>query len=601
MNLDYSIGQFSLSIGTFDVTDYVDLIKLTQGVADLGKALTWQGEFELSLNRKANAAGLTDDDFDVFAMPTRWRPDQVPVTLTIEGYTFPILRISNYGYSPKKRLGRGTLYQTLDIVAGDKPAEEIETKIGRDGTLISEAATKCLQAAFAGSIIPSPTIALSSLTGYLDTRLTTRDPLAEAQKLTATNYAWLWVDNTETIRTVNGDPAANPMLFVRSLGQVEDPEPDLEAVNFASERVIVTGSRQRAAPGSVTVRVLTQPLDDSHDEEGRPMKLVVPTYRKKAALYDLYGEDGKPTDTSDVLAEIKTIYYRYWGISNDFETLPAINVAEGEGESILQQFPALETLGYADGDLVETVTEYQRTAGEVYPDEKPADTSLFLAEKLVERDYARVQYLSKGQINPEGFPADTTLEIAKAEAIKSGRVNPDGSVQNQKGKDGGALVLEKPTRKEYTFNQAAVPLSTENLKGECQLQPVGWTPFRQKPLVEDVGFIPSQAHADNLARQIGMREIRRRDAVSITMPVPVEWLAAGCPPLARCQIHNTELQIDEPILTISEGEMSLSFTGGRIGSIPAIPDPVYPAPYVPVEGLAIVPASGIRAIVGVAV
>jgi hypothetical protein len=599
--LDYSIGSFTLSIGGFDATDYLDTLKVTQGTADLGKALTWTGEFELSLNRKAQAAGLDHDDFDPLALPTRWRPDQVPVVLTIEDYPIPTLRIRKYVYNPQTRVGRGDLYQVLDTVAGDRPAEEIATTVGRDGTALTDVTVKLLEAAFAGATL-MPAIALSPLTGYLDTRLTSRDPLADAQRLTATNYVWLWVDSAEQIRTANGDPSVNPVLFVRSLGQVEW-EPDLENIDFAAEQIIVTGSRQRAAPGGVTLKVLSQPLDDSHDEEGRQIKLTVPTYKKKADLYDLYDDEGKPLDTSDVLAEVKTVLYRYWGINTDFETLPAINVAQGEAESILQQFPPLESLGYATGDLVETVTSFERTAGEVYPDEQPASTSLFVAEKLVERDYARIKYLTKGQTNPDAYPGDTTLEVAKAEAIASGRVEPDGAVRNQKGKDGEALRLEKPPRKEWTVTQADVPLTTQNLRGECQLQPIGWTPFRQKPLVEDIGFLPSQAHADNLARQLGMREIRRRDAVSITMPIPVEWLAAGCPPLTRCQIHNAELQIDEPILILdgSSREMSLSFTGGRIGTIPTIPEPVPPVPFVPVNGLMVVPIAGIRAIGGSAV
>jgi hypothetical protein len=616
IKLDYSIGGFTLMIGGFNATDYLDTLKLTQGTADLGKQLTWTGEFELSLNRKAQAAGLTHDDFDPLTTPGLWRPDQVPVVLAIEGYPLPTLRIRKYVYNPQTKRGRGDLYQVLDTVAGDRPAEEIETKVGRDGTALTDVTVKLLEAAFAGATL-MPAIALSPLTGYLDTRLSSRDPLADAQRLTATNYAWLWVDSAEQIRTVNGDPSVNPVLFVRSLGQVEW-EPDLENIDFAAEQIIVTGSRQRAAPGSVTLKVLSQPLDDSHDEEGRQIKLTVPTYKKKADLYDLYDDDGKPLDTSDVLAEVKTVVYRYWGINTDFETLPAINVAQGENESILQQFPDLAGLGYAVGDLVETVTTFERTRGEYFTEKvlnldtpdpldkievSTADTSLFVAEKIVERDYAKVRYLAQGIVNPDAFPGVTVLQLVKAEAIASGRVEPDGAVRNQKGKDGSALMLEKPPRKEWTVTQADVPLTTQNLRGECQLQPIGWTPFRQKPLVEDVGFLPSQAHADNLARQLGLREIRRRDAVSITMPIPTEWLAAGCPPLTRCQIHNAELQIDEPILMLDgdSREMSLSFTGGRIGGIPTIPEPVQPAPFVPVNGLMVVPIAGIRAIGGSAV
>jgi hypothetical protein len=603
MRLDYSIDELQFTVGSFNATDYLDVLKLTQGTADLGKAITWTGDFELSFNRKAEANGLTHDDFDPIATPALWRPDQAIVTLTLNGFTFPLLRIQKYVYDESTRQGRGRLYQILDIVAGDRPAEEIETKVGRNGTELTEVVQKLLEAAFNGATL-TPTIAISPLTGYLDTRLTSRDPLNDAQQMVATNYAWLWVDNAEHIRTVPGDPTTNPVLFQRSLGQVEW-NPDLDNIDFAAEKIIVTGQRQVAQTPIVNIIVIHAPQERTHDDEGRQRKLVTPTYKKQADLYpDLYrDEQGRSIDSSDVLAELKTVLYRYYGIDSEFEELPAIQVPDSQ---ITQYFPPLASLGYEYGDLVETVTLTERTMEEVFPSEERhffADTTLFVAEKLVERDYCKISYKAKGIINPDGYPNDTTLEMVSAEAIKSGRVNPDGAVNNQVDKRGGPLRLEKGYRREHTTVGSDVSLTTENLKGECNLQPIGWTPFRQKPLVVDLGFLPSQTHADNLARQIGYQEVRARDAISITMPVPIEWLAAGCPPLHRCQIHNAELQINAPILVIDgqSKQMSFSFTGGRIGGIPAIPDPPEARPYVPTSGLSIVPVASIRATVGVAI
>lgn len=596
--LDYSLLPFTVHIGAFEVTNYIDSLKLSAPKSDLGKHLSWVGDFDLAFTYDAEIAGLTHADFDPLQTPTRWRPGVSVATITIAGYTLPKMRIRKYTYNEQTRQGRADLHQILDLVAGDRPAVEIETTIGKDGTPLEEATSKLIEAAFAGATI-TPTVSIGTLTptGYLDDRLTTRDPMSDAQKLVGSCYAWLHVDSSEAIRAVDGDPQKRPIAFVRSIGQVEW-DPDHDGIDFAAEKVIVTGSRKTPAPGSTVIKVLNSAQEQSHDDEGRQIKLVVPTYKKVADLYpDVFrDENGLPTSTASVLAELKTTEYHYWGIGQNFETLPAIDV-----DGSLEFFPDLAGLGYEAGELVETVTITQKTRGEIYADLHPGDTSLVEAEKLVERDYAKIQYLTRGEVNPDGYPGDTTLTVAKAEAIKSGRVEPDGAVRNQKGKGGKPLELEPRYKREYSYTAADIPMVTENLKGECDIAPANWVPFRNNPLVEDAGFIPSQAHADNLARQIAYREVRFRDAINITMPMPLEWLAAGCPPLARCHIHNAELQIEIPVIVMAAEKLSFSFTGARIGTIPTIPDPPPTPPYIPTTGLQILPAAAMRAIAGVAI
>lgn len=596
--LDYSLLPYTVHVGAFEITNYLESLKLSTPKSDLGRPLGWVGDFELNFTYSAEVAGLTHADFDPLQTPARWRPGVAVITVTIAGYTLPKMRIRKYTYNEQTRQGRADLHQILDLVSGDRPAVDIDTTIGRNGEPLESAATKLIQAAFAGATI-TPTITLGTLTptGYLDDRLSTRDPMQDAQKLVGSCYSWLCVDSSEAIRAVSGDPANRPVVFVRSLNQVEW-EPDQDGIDFAAEKVIVTGSRKAAAPGNFVIKVLNAAQEQSHDDEGRQIRLVVPTYKKKADLYpDIYrDENGLPTDTGIILAEIKTTDYHYWGIGQNFETLPAIDV-----DGSLEFFPDIAGLGYEVGELVETVTSTQKTRGEIYSDQFPGDTGLVEAEKLVERDYAKIQYLTRGETNPDAYPGDVVLEVAKAEAIKSGRVEPDGAVRNQKGKGGKPLELEPRYKREYSYTAADTPMVTENLKGECSIAPANWTPFRNKPIVEDVGFLPSQAHADNLARQIAYRETRFRDAINITMPMPLEWLAAGCPPLARCRIHNAELQIEIPVIVMAAEKLSFSFTGGRVGTIPAIPEPPETAPYIPIEGVQILPTAAIRAIAGVAV
>jgi hypothetical protein len=201
--LDYSLLPYTLHIDAFNATDCIDSFKLSVPKSDLGRPLTWQGDFELSFNYDAEISGLTHADFDPLQTPTRWRPDVAVVTIAIAGYTLPKLRIRKYTYNEQTRQGKGDLYQILDTVAGDRPAVDIDTNIGKNGTPLEEAAAKLIQAAFAGATI-TPTVSLGAFTpkGFLDDRLSTRDPMQDAQKLTSSCYSWLYVDSSETIRAV---------------------------------------------------------------------------------------------------------------------------------------------------------------------------------------------------------------------------------------------------------------------------------------------------------------------------------------------------------------------------------------------------------------
>jgi hypothetical protein len=420
--------------------------------------------------------------------------------------------------------------------------------------------------------------------------------MADAHAMLSTNFAFATVNTSEAIVALQGDPMLMPVRFARSLGQVE-ATPDLNGVDFAAEKVIVTGQRQRNL--SLFTFKLLKNEQQTHDTEGRQLKLVVPTYKKKADLYpDLFrDEDGNPLDSSDVLAENKTVEYRYWQLQTEFWTLPFFTIAGTE-----TNFPPLTELGYQAGELVETITTIEKTKGEMFPDQYPGNTELLRTDQIVERDYCKLQYLLRDLNEGKTELADTvSMDLVKAEAISAGRIEPDGTVKNQKGKDGNPLKLEKKPVKEPTVNAPDLPVIMETLKGEYNLAHVGWTPFRPKPLVKNVGFLPSQGHADNLAKQIALREVRLRDAQLITMPLPLEWAAAGFPPLARCQIHTWDLAIENPTIILAEDQLSFSFRGGLIGTIAAIPDPPSPLPYIPTSALAIAPPIPIRTLVGVAI
>jgi hypothetical protein len=592
--LDYSIPSFAVTIANIDITDCVDAIALNQPTPQRGRLLTWAGSLELSLNQRSRIAH-GEDFFNQLINPNLWRPALSDVRISIYGHPLPVMRIRKFAYRKVSRTGTAELYQILDAVAGDRPSQEVDLEIGINGNKLDAVVEALIDAAFVGTQ-ESPAVSAGGLKGHLDRRLTTRDPIAEAQKICDTGYSWLSVDSAETVIRVPGDPMARPIVFARALSQVEEPEPDLSSIDFATEKVIVTGSRMVIVPPEKKQAIADE---QTHDDEGRQLKLVVPTYKRKSALYpEIYlDENGIPTDTSLVLAELKTIHYRYWGISSQFESLPPIPGADGDPD---REMPPLHLLGYEVGDLVETVTEFQRTQGELFPDIHPGGTGLILAETLVERDYCKLKYLTRGELFPEWWPGDTGIVLAEAEAIRSGRVNPDGTIPTAQ-KDGQAMRLERPIVRSFVKINAELPMESQVMRAEYKAAQNNYTPFVSVPLVEEVGFLPTQEHADNIAKQIALQEFRRRDALLITMPMPVEWLAAGCPSLARCRIDAAELQIENPVVVMREGALSFSFTGGYVGAIAPIPEPAKPGPWIPIDSIQIFPPSGIVAVVGSAI
>jgi hypothetical protein len=122
-------------------------------------------------------------------------------------------------------------------------------------------------------------------------------------------------------------------------------------------------------------------------------------------------------------------------------------------------------------------------------------------------------------------------------------------------------------------------LKTEVVKGEAIVVTPNWTPLSPRPLIEEVGFIPTPGHATNLAQQIALREQRRRSAVQVGMPIPVEWLQASCPVAFRVLCHDGEFWGEGPIVAFSDGFAEFSFSGGRMGTLAApVAEPVpYPA------------------------
>jgi hypothetical protein len=590
MALKYAVSDYEFLIDGIDYAPFLDSFGISVPIAEPSEILAWSGDFTLSWNRFAQKNNIPKAVFSPLTNPLVWRPGLAVVQITINGYSLPPLRIQRYAFNPTTLKGQGSLVQALTLLAGSRPSYEPEIEVGR-ATPIAAVIRTLLESSLEGvTIAPSISIALdeSQLTGEIDSAVTTRDPVGDAQGLAGVNWHWLIMAANEVITSVSGDPLSRPIIFSRAINQVE-MEPDLAAIDFASEKVIVTGSRQ--VPEDALPDCPEEP-NAGQDSQGRKKFDIVDVYEPFGVLFPRSG-----TSTNLVLAERVVTRYAY---NSDDSGISLIDFSFPlEVGADINTATPFNTHDIDANTPIATVTITSRVAGAIFP-RLGTNTTLRVAEVRVETPFVRSRYVPYGIISPKAGD-NFNLYPDRREVLTSQRVpeTPDhtGAVDPKTGRPG---CLEKPPAPEPAQTAPEIPLKTESLRGECNVQPTNWTPIRNRPHIVDFGFIPSQAHADNLACQIAYREHRRRDSMQVQMPIPDEWLAAGCPLLARCWIDDAEYQMDGIIIAIGgDGKAKFSFSGGRVGSITPVP-PQLPTPaYVPTGALQLLAPPAFEATVGV--
>jgi hypothetical protein len=543
MRLDYSIPQFQLLAGGFDATDYLDAISLSVPHFEINQPLLWTGKFSLSYNRKAISRGLSEDYFNQLTNPGLWRPGQVQVVLRIKGHTLPILRIDRYAYNAQTQRGEGSVTQILGLLATDRPATEPDTRV--DTRSITSTVERLLDKAFDGVTV-AHSVAITGVGGEIFGGVTTRNPVSDAQQLCGINWQWLTVDNTEAIRTINGDPIYQPVVFSRTLGQVEW-EPDLDNINFAAQKVIVTGSSQQPDPKSCP-----DAPNANLDKNGRPKTQRTEEQQPAGILFpSLVG------DTTPTVSEVKWIFSQYL----DDSSLP-FEAAVFVPTSLLFDLQTVDK-GTDKIQPFQTITVKEQPAGRIFSS-LGTSTTLHVAKIEIQNNLWKASYVPNGTLFASAG-ADFNLVLEKREDLKTTPVDPNtnhgGTIDPA---TGAPTCLEPKPKAEPRQLVAEIPLKTVPSRGEALVSPTNWTPIHPQSYVVDVGFLPP-ALADGLARQIANREQRRRDSVQVTLPIPDEWLAAGCPLLVQCQIYDGTFQMDAPILVMeNNGTAKLSFSAGRI-------------------------------------
>jgi hypothetical protein len=535
--LNYTVPPLQFLIGGFDASQYLDSISLALPMHEPGQALLWAGQFKVSNNLATRLAGLVDADFTEVSTPGRWRPYQQQVRLIIRGYPSPIFRIENYRYNSQTNSGEGRLTQIPMAVAGDRPGVSIETKVSGS---IGLAIDNLLAAAFKDATV-SPSHAAVVDAGVLDVPLVTRDPWADAVRLSGLSWNWLTVDTAESIVSVNG--SGGGVVFNRIPEQVE-LVPDLAAIFQPVCDVIVTGARQ-VEDKTVAAKATTNTAP-------RPKFRTTTEYRPAGSVFPSLG-----TSMSSVAFEEKTIIYQYW---NDSSLAAFLFDIGSQTQSGINRY------GIPPADLntpLQTIAIKRQPVGYLFPSEGAA-TTLTEGEVIIESSLRKLTLKPAGVILPS-LGTNLNLAVDKRETLTSAAI-PLGAqlTAPETNANGQTQVYEPRPTLESQQPIATRPLKTEVLKGTAALTPLGWTPILRKPLVVDFGFLPDQARAEYLARKIAEREQWRRDQVLVDMPIPSEWLAGGWQPLGRCQIGGATYLMDGCAISISDREARFGFTGALI-------------------------------------
>lgn len=598
--LDYTPPKFRFIVGSYDVTAIVDQWEIHAKALEINTDGCWEGSFTLFASADGRTRSLfPDTTLDPLTNPLIWRPSQSPVKISVEFdgvfYGLPVMRVDKYTWNPQTREGQGQLIQFAQSINADRPAETPELKLGQQITL-KEIIETLITAAQKDSAQQRP-FAIEGITGQLDSPMTTRNPIADVQKLCGVNWRWLTIDNTETIRTVSGLPEDHPILFSRSIDRVAW-EPDIQNINFAAPKVIITGSRQVAeAPCTCT-----PPPDHNKyvDAKGRTKQQAT---QELKPYKEVYTTSKLLTET---LAEKKTIMYKYLDkavTGGDISYIELIDFGIDPGvsydiRSFTNKANPVTCKDFDEMTPIATVTVKEWPRGRIST-KFGLDGNFSIAEIIIEGPTIKGRLVPLGTINTQD-PQNLNLMWVSKEELKNDRnTGKCGPVDPRTGR--GSCVT-KPPLQEAAQPGPEIPLRTESIRAEAKVIYSGWDPLIQSPHIEEVGFIPSQAHADKLATAIVNREERRRNAVQVSMPIRSlpEYFMAGCPIVGRARVHDGDFGFEAVIISNAPDRSEISFSCGRMNRLDSpVPSPYTMAPYIPSDGLQLNTPDTVTAFTGV--
>ena len=605
--LNYSVKPFQFLVGGVDLGASVVDLTISRPRPDFAQPYSWRGNFTIAWTLEQQTS-IPSSYFSEFSSPSRWRRGLSVIQIVDDGNTIAKLRLDDsYRYDPVTGIGTGNLIDVIELLSFNRTEEEIPEITVAAGVTIRDAVQYLCNAAgrvfnpitnstinVFVSYFPNPIIS-GGYAGVIDVPIITRNPLQDAQKLLGLYGAHLYVDVNEVIR--DASYFGGGVSFSRGSKQVEI-SPDRNNFNFCAERVIVSGSRKvvtpntpdpSATPPQTIPTVPSFTSANAFDSQGRLNQAITISSAPLGAVNPNPNSFGfNPTL---VITERKVIDYYYgYKLGSDGVTIFTSNV-------------------FAE-KLLKTITTKFQPKAIINPNAKLANggwqPELIMAERYLETPVLKRTEQQEEIFNPTAkasFDSNASnfkigFYTVNEEVIAQPSVSDQGYFfdPNAINPANGEVLQLEPAPVPEPLQAAADFITTdEQIKGEYNLSPSGYTLFYSKLALYSVGFIPSVQVANNLAMFYALLELEMRDAWLVEMPVPIEYKTNNCIPFQRCNIGDKALRITQEIYTLSnEGKRQLTFTGGYVGALsPAIPNLKDPAPFIRSGSLQLIPISPI--------
>jgi hypothetical protein len=569
--LNFTPPPFTLSIGGVNFAPLVTELRLQRPKADLATPYTWTGSLKLAHPSEPRFLPETLDDLSNAA--NRWAKGLYPVVLAVKGKNLVTVRITEYFYDEEEGVAEVQLGDLLTLFNTPSPPKDYKSLGFGDATSLQDLASKALQEAgissFAVDVPGGLDVAPNKLSGS--------SYIQFLQQYLGERGYWLYCDPDEVIRVAKYPLETDNIRLVRSRQQIElfkrQRAPQIPAEKFivtgACERLLKTASAQddrQVEMGTVggfqtivreqTTQVL---LDGKHHKRKR-----IRTRQALGEVFpDAYPNSTTLTTTADTiedrfydeqgrLRELKQATDKPYGLAlSDFfpNSTAMLSDAELVEETWSESEPGKTLVGGGDGVMrghVRTVTAYVAAA-----------LDRVVTERLTE-SWSNGTRIG-GEPQSERFKYQRSL------------------YQRDDGLDfiGGLKLVDSDEQEDarppaFEPREADRPTAQVALRGERSFQPVTHTIFKEQEDPYSAQTLQNNAECGNLAALLGTVAHRRYRARLINCPISDDWLNDPSPfPVAH--VHNGCYVMEEDTIVLASDGLEVSWIGGFVGSIPALP------------------------------
>ncbi|HIK16128.1 MAG TPA: hypothetical protein IGS53_12705 [Leptolyngbyaceae cyanobacterium M33_DOE_097] len=610
--LNFSVPNFTLTIGSVDFTACVASLSLARPLPDFGSPYSWTGT--ISLNTPLDPGELPEslDDLDNAA---RWSKGLQPIVFSVEGTPLAVVRILEYYFDPDNGTAEMSVGDLLTLLNFRKPPQGVES-LGFDVT----------------SPLPIQALAEFVLGTVLDLNFDLDLPgvLRVAPSKPSGSYIqwlqgylgerglWLYVDPTETIRAAEFPRRATQasVLFSKPRRQVETFQRQ-RSPEVPAEKIVVSGTYDDFVkcsrpdnPVEVGYALFTIEDGDTTTVAYRVARITtrqveektLTRYRERAITQTALGvlfPDSFPGNTSLIESE-NTLLTRF-ADSQGFVKTQTTETVKPFAVAVPEVYPPVDDDGNAilanlrGKTLAETTTEVfssrlfsnaisaednvvrENTAQTdklvpVYDDEGEPTGTQTLTASLVQKTWDNGNLLTFGEQTASCQHYEFRQNTYSLEQLDSISALVLTNSQTLPGQSPPQFATLEPSH-----SVASLPL-----KSELRVAPVGVTPFVEQEFNYSFNTLQNAAEADNLAELIAIQQQGSYRARSFNAPMVAEWLANPSP-FAVARVHDGIFALTNDVITLTNGELEVAWQGYWLGKIPPLQtpsdewsEPVYP-------------------------